>query len=167
MNGALSYLPGQKLSRCTCPGEDHPGPKHNDGTYVGRSAPEIDVFEAQVSGEPPAGGVSQSAQWAVSLLSLSSRMAYQQFIAFSHSMPLIPGLILPITSSSPTIQERLSIRIREVPFSRPRPVSRRQVSPQRRLCLSSSTYRCFLDQACYELDQGCASTYGFEYRPGS
>ena len=47
-NGALSYLPGQKLSRCTCPGESHPGPIHADGTYVGRSAPEIDVFEAQV-----------------------------------------------------------------------------------------------------------------------
>ena len=65
MGGALSYLPGQKLSRCTCPGEDHPGPKHSDGTYVGRSAPEIDVFEAQISGQPPQGAVSQSAQWAV------------------------------------------------------------------------------------------------------
>ena len=46
--GVLSYLPGQRLSRCTCPGESHPGPKHRDGTFVGRSAPEIDVFEAQV-----------------------------------------------------------------------------------------------------------------------
>lgn len=45
---ALSVLPGQKLSRCTCPGEDHPGPMHPDGTYVGRAAPEIDMFEAQV-----------------------------------------------------------------------------------------------------------------------
>ena len=49
-NGALSFLPGQKLSRCTCPGESHPGPVHSDGTYVGRAAPEIDVFEATVSG---------------------------------------------------------------------------------------------------------------------
>lgn len=48
-NGALSYLPGQKLSRCTCKGESHPGPVHSDGTYVGRAAPEIDVFEATVS----------------------------------------------------------------------------------------------------------------------
>lgn len=46
--GALSYLPGQRLSRCTCPGESHPGPIHADGTYVGRSAPEIDIFEALV-----------------------------------------------------------------------------------------------------------------------
>ncbi|KAK1228643.1 hypothetical protein PQX77_008237 [Marasmius sp. AFHP31] len=69
-NGALSYLPGQKLSRCTCPGESHPGPIHSDGTYVGRSAPEIDIFEAQVGmgfsddGVHLAGEVSQSGQWA-------------------------------------------------------------------------------------------------------
>ncbi|KAF8891507.1 glycoside hydrolase family 16 protein [Mucidula mucida] len=61
-DGALSFLPGQKLSRCTCPGESHPGPMHSDGTYVGRAAPEIDIFEAQVAyGE---GEVSQSCQWA-------------------------------------------------------------------------------------------------------
>ena len=46
--GILSFLPGQRLSRCTCEGESHPGPKHSDGTFVGRSAPEIDMFEAQV-----------------------------------------------------------------------------------------------------------------------
>lgn len=66
VGGALSFLPGQRLSRCTCPGESHPGPVHSDGTYVGRSAPEIDIFEAQVSGG--AGQVSQSAQWAVSFI---------------------------------------------------------------------------------------------------
>ncbi|KIK62288.1 glycoside hydrolase family 16 protein [Collybiopsis luxurians FD-317 M1] len=63
-NFALSYLPGQRLSRCTCPGESHPGPVHSDGTYVGRSAPEIDMFEAQITGSPLSGQVSQSAQWA-------------------------------------------------------------------------------------------------------
>ena len=62
-NGALSFLPGQRLSRCTCPGESHPGPMHVDGTYVGRSAPEIDIFEAQVANG--VGDVSQSGQWAV------------------------------------------------------------------------------------------------------
>ena len=64
-NNVLSYLPGQRLSRCTCNGEDHPGPKHADGTYVGRSAPEIDMFEAQMGGKPLSGEVSQSAQFAV------------------------------------------------------------------------------------------------------
>jgi hypothetical protein len=45
--GELSFLPGQRLSRCTCPGESHPGPIHSsDGSYVGRSAPEIDIFGA-------------------------------------------------------------------------------------------------------------------------
>ncbi|KAL5534071.1 hypothetical protein ACEPAG_532 [Sanghuangporus baumii] len=58
----LSYMPGQRLSRCTCPGESHPGPMHSDGTYVGRAAPEIDVFEAQVA--DGSGHVSQSGQWA-------------------------------------------------------------------------------------------------------
>ncbi|TFK56944.1 beta-glucan synthesis-associated protein [Heliocybe sulcata] len=62
-NGVLSFLPGQRLSRCTCAGESHPGPVHSDGTYVGRAAPEIDIFEAQISGDPPVGSVSQSAQW--------------------------------------------------------------------------------------------------------
>ncbi|KAJ8594833.1 beta-glucan synthesis-associated [Rhizopogon salebrosus TDB-379] len=60
----LSYLPGQRLSRCTCKGESHPGPVHSDGTYVGRSAPEIDIFESQITGTPLQGQVSQSAQWA-------------------------------------------------------------------------------------------------------
>ena len=48
-NGALSFLPGQRLSRCTCAGESHPGPMHADGTFVGRSSPEIDVFEVRNS----------------------------------------------------------------------------------------------------------------------
>ncbi|KAG0709871.1 glycoside hydrolase family 16 protein [Suillus ampliporus] len=61
--GVLSFLPGQRLSRCTCKGESHPGPMHSDGTYVGRAAPEIDMFEAQITGVPLAGQVSQSAQW--------------------------------------------------------------------------------------------------------
>lgn len=47
-NGLLSFLPGQRLSRCTCSGESHPGPLHKDKSYVGRSAPEIDMFEAEV-----------------------------------------------------------------------------------------------------------------------
>ena len=55
-------LTGQRLSACTCPGESHPGPVHEDGSFVGRSAPEIDLFEALIGGGR--GQVSQSAQWA-------------------------------------------------------------------------------------------------------
>jgi len=61
-NNVLSMLPGQRLSACTCPGESHPGPQRQDGSYVGRSSPEIDLFEALVAGNR--GQVSQSAQWA-------------------------------------------------------------------------------------------------------
>ncbi|KAH9476791.1 Beta-glucan synthesis-associated protein KRE6 [Psilocybe cubensis] len=61
-NGQLSLLPGQKLSACTCPGEAHPGPIRPDGTFVGRSSPEIDVLEAIVNNG--VGQASLSAQWA-------------------------------------------------------------------------------------------------------
>jgi len=36
---------------CTCPGESHPGPVRKDGSYVGRAAPEIDLFEALVDAD--------------------------------------------------------------------------------------------------------------------
>ena len=58
--GTLSYLPGQKLSACTCPGEDHPGPD----VSVGRAAPEIDLIEAQIRLSVEHGEVSQSNQLA-------------------------------------------------------------------------------------------------------
>ena len=38
----ISYLPGQRLNKCTCPGESHP----NRG--VGRGAPEIDIIEGEI-----------------------------------------------------------------------------------------------------------------------
>lgn len=56
--GVLSVLPGQRLSACTCPGEDHPGPD----VSVGRSAPEIDLIEGQVELSVQHGRVSQSFQ---------------------------------------------------------------------------------------------------------
>ncbi|KAG2734845.1 hypothetical protein G9P44_002851 [Scheffersomyces stipitis] len=40
----ISYLPGQRLSKCTCLGQDHP----NLG--VGRGAPEIDIIEGTHAG---------------------------------------------------------------------------------------------------------------------
>ncbi|KAK0555415.1 beta-glucan synthesis-associated protein [Tilletia horrida] len=44
---ALSLLPGMRLSSCTCPGQDHPGPNVN----TGRAAPELDVFEVTQQGK--------------------------------------------------------------------------------------------------------------------
>lgn len=52
----ISYLPGQRLSVCTCDGEDHP----NQG--VGRGAPEIDVIEGAVDSTLGVGTASQSMQ---------------------------------------------------------------------------------------------------------
>jgi beta-glucanase (GH16 family) len=41
-NEPLSYLPGQRLSACTCPDDGtHPGPKKADGIWKGRGAPEV------------------------------------------------------------------------------------------------------------------------------
>lgn len=62
-NNELSWLPGQRLSACTCPNEDHPGPSNN----VGRGAPELDIFETEYTKHPeelPGQVVSQSAQFA-------------------------------------------------------------------------------------------------------
>ncbi|KAF9257516.1 glycoside hydrolase family 16 protein [Marasmius fiardii PR-910] len=56
--GPLSFLPGQRLSACTCPGSDHPGPT----TSTGRGAPEIDIIEAQIDTDLFRGEVSQSFQ---------------------------------------------------------------------------------------------------------
>ena len=48
-DNSLSYLPGQRLSRCTCTNDEtHPGPTLSNGSFVGRGAPEIDMFEATV-----------------------------------------------------------------------------------------------------------------------
>lgn len=58
----LSWLPGQRLSSCTCSGEDHPGPD----VSVGRGAPEIDILEVEHNKTTDGTGqvVSQSAQFA-------------------------------------------------------------------------------------------------------
>ncbi|KIJ29685.1 glycoside hydrolase family 16 protein [Sphaerobolus stellatus SS14] len=56
----LSSLPGQKLSACTCPGSDHPGPSVSRG----RGAPEIDLIEAQIDVVKRIGEASQSYQTA-------------------------------------------------------------------------------------------------------
>jgi beta-glucanase (GH16 family) len=52
----MNFLPGQRLSSCSCKGEDHPNP----GT--GRGAPEIDILEAAVDPANQLGLVTQSYQ---------------------------------------------------------------------------------------------------------
>ncbi|KAG7100303.1 hypothetical protein E1B28_002078 [Marasmius oreades] len=63
----LSVLNGQRLSACTCPNSDHPGPWGNFGgtqRYRGRGAPEIDIIEIQHNDVAPGNVASQSAQFA-------------------------------------------------------------------------------------------------------
>ncbi|KAJ8095806.1 hypothetical protein PM082_022913 [Marasmius tenuissimus] len=68
-DGRLSVLPGQRLSACTCPNSDHPGPFGKfDGSdverYRGRGAPEIDIIEIQHDDNGPGIVASQSGQFA-------------------------------------------------------------------------------------------------------
>ncbi|KAK1230580.1 hypothetical protein PQX77_006317 [Marasmius sp. AFHP31] len=135
--GALSYLPGQRLSRCTCPGESHPGPVHSDGTYVGRSAPEIDMIEALVGHTfiPPGtstlvGEVSQSGQWA----------------PFNYQYEWWDG---PenFTINDPTVTQLNSYRGGAL--------------QQASSCVSRTNQRCY-DQ----MPDPCFTLYGFEYKPG-
>ncbi|CAG8504755.1 9443_t:CDS:2, partial [Dentiscutata heterogama] len=56
-SGTFSYVQGQRLNKCTCPGQDHPSPGK------GRGAPEIDVLEATIDDDGQ-NHISQSAQFA-------------------------------------------------------------------------------------------------------
>ncbi|KAG5728480.1 Beta-glucan synthesis-associated protein KRE6 [Termitomyces sp. T112] len=129
-NDALSVLPGQRLSRCTCPDDTtHPGPKHDDGTFVGRAAPEIDIFEAQVTGEPLRGQVSQSAQ----------------FAPFNHAW------IWQNTSDNMIVPNPEISHLNTFMGS----------ATQQATSVVTDT-----SQQCYELNDGCYSVYGFEYKSG-
>lgn len=127
--GILSYLPGQRWSRCTCAGESHPGPKHKDGTFVGRAAPEIDVFEAQINQNSLISQVSQSAQWA------PFNRAYTWLNTSENMIIADPSISQMNTFIGSVTQEATSV------------VTNTNAS-------------------CYELDGGCYSAYGFEYKPG-
>ncbi|EDR03474.1 glycoside hydrolase family 16 protein [Laccaria bicolor S238N-H82] len=56
--GPISGLPGQRLSACSCPGSDHPGPKYD----VGRGVPEVDIIEARIDTSRVVGQASQTFQ---------------------------------------------------------------------------------------------------------
>ncbi|KAJ2918539.1 hypothetical protein MD484_g1808, partial [Candolleomyces efflorescens] len=125
----LSYLPGQRLSACTCPGESHPGPMRSDGTYVGRAAPEIDILEALI--EEGQGQVSQSSQWA----------------------PFNAQYRWHNTSDNYKIY--------------PDPVSQTVLNSYRGGVFQQAVSGLsWTNQSCYELADGCFTTFGFEYKPG-
>ncbi|KAG8993545.1 hypothetical protein FRB94_010701 [Tulasnella sp. JGI-2019a] len=134
-NGALSYLSGQLLSSCTCDTTGtnavHPGPKTNNGSYVGRGVPEIDVIEAQVNQKTRLGYVSQSAQWAP----FNSKYIWDNSSANLDIWQEQEGAI-PNTYIGGVEQQATSVLAKT-------------------------------NQNCYELETGCGSIYGFEYKPGA
>lgn len=69
----LSTTSGQRLSACTCPGSDHPGPSVTHG----RGGPELDILEGQVDEGLGKGEVSQSFQIA----------PFNAFVKFANSSP--------------------------------------------------------------------------------
>ncbi|CAE6521538.1 unnamed protein product [Rhizoctonia solani] len=162
-NGALSYLQGQRLSACTCPGESHPGPIRSDGTFVGRAAPEIDVFEAIVTDQ--VGYVSQSGQWAPfnykyvwkntseNLHILSENTEFNTYIGggFQLWAPFNYKYVWKNTS------ENLHILSENTEFNT-------YIGGGFQQCSSGLSKT---NQACYEKDGGCFAVYGFEYRPGN
>jgi beta-glucanase (GH16 family) len=145
-NGILSFLPGQRLSRCSCPDSSHPGPMHSDGSYVGRSAPEIDVFEAQITGTPLTGQVSQSGQWG------PFNAAYQWFNTTEN-------LIIPNTSAT-FLNEYMGGVFQQATSG----VT--ETSMFNDLLCKDRDSLIFADQECYERTGGCSEIYGFEYKPG-
>ncbi|KAF9256974.1 beta-glucan synthesis-associated [Marasmius fiardii PR-910] len=64
----FSALNGQRLSSCTCPNSDHPGPwgtfDNTGERYRGRGVPEIDILEVQKDSDGPGNVASQSGQYA-------------------------------------------------------------------------------------------------------
>ncbi|CAE6479476.1 hypothetical protein ACGC1H_005368 [Rhizoctonia solani] len=136
--GEMSYLPGQRLSACTCTSESdgtdgqtlvHPGPKVN-GRYVGRSAPEIDVFEAQVDQKTLVGAVSQSGQWA----------------------PFNAAFVWDNSSTNLVISDSANSKVNTFAGN----------EWQQTTSVVTNT-----NQSCYTQEGGCFSTYGFEYKPGN
>ncbi|KAI0063315.1 glycoside hydrolase family 16 protein [Artomyces pyxidatus] len=122
----LSLLPGQRLSACTCPNESHPGPVHHDGSFVGRSAPEIDLFEALVTDGQ--GQVSQSAQWA------------------------------PFNAQYAWDNSSANLKIED-------PTATTLNSYTGGAFQETTSGLSWTNGACYELESGCFSVYGYEYQP--
>lgn len=163
VNGSspLSYLPGQRLSRCTCDGEIHPGPKHSDGTLVGRGAPEIDIFEGQVC-PPVRYQINLSYYYRTLVSQLGGRF-----------LKLRNGLWVPWNSYSPNslmfaqpfnhgyLWENTTTNMWIVDPEVSHPNEFIGGPTQQATSVVTQT-----DQNCYEGGTGCFSVYGFEYKPG-
>ncbi|KAG2737874.1 glycoside hydrolase family 16 protein [Suillus brevipes Sb2] len=72
-NYELSWLSGQRLSSCTCPGEDHSGPS----VSVGRGAPEIDILEVEHNKESGQFAHDTQDEWFINTPDLTRANPYQ------------------------------------------------------------------------------------------
>ena len=140
-NYDFSYQPGQRLSRCTCKNSAsmHPGPQHKDGTFVGRGAPEIDLFEASVGSSDykgddlgySQGEVSQSAQYA----------PFNPYYGYINTSTEYVDFYVPLSKGWPNAYQG--------------GVYQQAVSAVMNTA-----------QKCYTNLTGCYSAYGFEYETG-
>ncbi|WWC91061.1 uncharacterized protein L201_006002 [Kwoniella dendrophila CBS 6074] len=134
---SLSYLPGQRLSRCTCTNDKtHPGPKLSNGTFRGRSAPEIDMFEATVDSTLLEGEVSQSGQWA------PYNPHYYFLNTSSEYYEIYDNDVTKINTYMGSVYQQATSGLSVT----------NQVSQLSLLCTQG---------------KGCFSAYGFEYSPGA
>jgi beta-glucan synthesis-associated protein KRE6 len=119
---------------------------HSDGSFVGRSAPEIDVFEAQITGTPLTGQVSQSGQWGPFNAGYNWFNTSDNLIIYNETItelnPYKGGAFQQATSGVTETSKFLTCVLE---------CWANGVSP---------------DGDCYELGTGCSEIYGFEYKPG-
>lgn len=120
---------------------------HEDGTFVGRSAPEIDIIEGQISntfGGVMSGQVSQSCQWAVSSLPQSLALAGAHC---SRVQPFNAFYSWDNTTGSEIYNETVTSALNSYKGGR----------TQQATSVISET-----DQDCYQFNGSCFSVYGYE-----
>ncbi|KAG5642292.1 hypothetical protein DXG03_003036 [Asterophora parasitica] len=144
--GELSFLPGQRLSACTCPGESHPGPVRADGSYVGRASPEIDIFEAIVA--DGVGQVSLSSQWA------PFNAMYDWFNTTDNYEIYNPNTVLNEYKGGGCHILTSTLRARKV------------LTGSAGVFQQTTSGLALTNQDCYERVTGCYAIFGFQYKPG-
>jgi hypothetical protein len=168
---------GQRFSACTCPDDpSHPGPKKADGTWKARSAPELDIIEAQVR---RAGDVHRRIMELTSSLSRSTTRSVAGKCPSPVNLPrsMLDGIwvISPVsTMVSTTTRSQSSTRSMETLINNRRLVWRTQIriaskSTSDMTVLrsdASSETQCHSKNSTGLRGTGCLSKYGVEYETG-
>ncbi|KAJ7703191.1 beta-glucan synthesis-associated protein-domain-containing protein [Mycena rosella] len=177
-DGELSWLPGQRLSRCTCDGESHPGPKHSDGTFVGRSAPGLSSLSTHHFTL-----ITMLRQRSMcSRHRLIYRRAYNSmFEHVSRSLQNLSPKFLKVPNGLPLMRSASTPHLCLLRLTRfkayewnnssdnmiiPDPTISSLNTFKGSITQQATSVVTSTDPACYEKDGGCFSIYGFEYKPG-